>query len=146
MLQYIQQELVLPEKSQIVLHYLVRSREDILFLDELHSLKDTFGNHFDGNIWITRKQSPSLVNDLVTDTFLRFHTLAASTTSEVGESWDWWNSFSSRILEHLENRENGKKSLVYICGPQGLTDRLVDMYKERGMTTSGGHVQIEKWW
>jgi ferredoxin-NADP reductase len=146
MLQYIQQAQVRSSQTKIVLHYLIRLRRDALFMDTLSKLKHHLGSYFDGHLWITRKETA--INDLSLPpgTHLQIHGHTASSQSEIGQPWNWWDSFSDRVLEHFDTKEKRTKSLVYICGPQGLTDRLLDMYKEQGVNTIDGHVQVEKWW
>ena len=146
MLQFIRQEQPLGPDARIVLHYLVRLREEALFHDAIYKIKQHFGNNFDGHIWITRQESHSPTQSPFSDDGIEIHYVEASGLHQVGQSWEWWNSFSSHALDHFDSKETRERSLVYICGPQGLTDRLVEMYKEHGMHTEDGHVQVEKWW
>jgi predicted ferric reductase len=144
MLRFINEEYPLKPHSRVVLHYLVRLRAETLFVDAINQIKQNLGNLFDGHIWITRQETqfpnPSFPAGL------QVHHLEASDEKLVGQSWEWWNSFSNDALEHFDTKERQMKSLVYICGPQVLTDRLVKLYEEHGMSTKDGHVQIEKWW
>jgi NAD(P)H-flavin reductase len=112
-------------------------------MDALSEIKNHLGNLFDCHLWITRQEtaaSNSASHEIT------MHEHQAATTEQVGTPWEWWTSFSNHTLEHFDTKGNRDKSLVYICGPQGLTDRLVEVYKERGLLTSDGHVQVEKWW
>jgi ferredoxin-NADP reductase len=146
MLQYIREEQVLLQHSKVVLHYLVRLQDDALFIDVLSKLKNHSPIEFDSHLWITRQETAATKSSLPIDGTLQVHRHIASSENETGQSWDWWNSFSNQALEHFDTKEKRGKSLTYICGPQGLTDRLVDMYNERGLSTVDGHVQVEKWW
>ena len=145
MLQYISEGPVLPLQTPIVLHYLVRLREEALFLDILQRIKENLGERFQGHLWVTRGQM-DVESPARSTQPLQVHTHIVSHASEVGQSWEWWNTFSNYSLEHFDTEEKRDKSLVYICGPQGLTDRLIEMYKDMGLHTEDGHVQIEKWW
>jgi ferredoxin-NADP reductase len=144
MLRYIREERILRSDARIVLHYLVRQREETLFTDVLSEIKGHLGNRFDCHLWITRQENPS-TSSLPSINF-ELHARQAAMTDQVGQKWEWWNSFLDDALEHFDTENNRDKSLVYICGPQGLTDRLVEIYKDRGLMTEDGHVQVEKWW
>ena len=146
MLRYIQEAQVLSPQTRIVLHYLIRQSQDVLFIDMLSKLKHHLGSYFDCNLWITRKESATNDPSLPPEARLQIHRHTASSQSEIGQPWDWWDSFSDRVLEHFDTKEKREKTLVYICGPQRLTDRLLDMYKEHGMNTRDGRIQVEKWW
>lgn len=146
MLQYICEERILSQHTKIVLHYLVRRRDEALFIDILSKVKQHFGGYFQGHLWITRQEAAVTDPYLSPDNALQVHSHLASSGCEVSQPWEWWDSFSSSALEYFDTKEKRDKSLVYICGPQGLTDRLVEMYKERGLNTVDGHVQVEKWW
>lgn len=143
MLRYICEEHILRPDAKIVLLYLVRQLEEALFMDILSDVKRRFGNRFDCHLWITR-QSPSSITPFSNNVTL--HSRQAVSTESVGETWDWWDSFLDTALEGFDSKTRRDKSLVYICGPQGLTDRLVELYKDRGLQTDDGHVQVEKWW
>ena len=146
MLRYIWQEQLLSQRTRVVLHYLVRHQKEALFLDVLSKVKQHFGSQFDSHLWITR-QGPSTNNPLlIFDDVLWIHKCNASSEDDAGQSWKWWDSFSNLALDHFDTDDKRRKSLVYICGPRGLTNRLIDMYKEVGMDTINGHVQVEKWW
>ena len=146
MLQYIQETQTLSPQTRIVLHYLIRLRQDALFIDTLSKVKHHLGSYFDGHLWITRKETATNDLSLPPEARLQIHRCTASSQTEIGRQWDWWDPFSDRVLEHFDTKEKRTKSLVYICGPQGLTDRLLDMYEEQGMNIRDGHVQVEKWW
>jgi ferredoxin-NADP reductase len=146
MLQYIREEHVLSQHTKVVLHYLVRLQEDALFIDVLSKLKNQSSIDFDGHLWITRQEIAAIKSSLPIDGTFQVHRHIASSEKDTGQSWDWWNSFSDQALEHFDTQEKRDTSLTYICGPQGLTDRLVDMYKARGLSSVDGHVQVEKWW
>lgn len=146
MLQHMQEAQILSPQTRIVLHYLIRLRQDALFIDTLSKVKHHFGSYFDGHLWITRKETATNDRSLLPEAPLQIHRRFASSHAEIGQPWVWWDSFSDQVLEHFDTKEKRTKSLVYICGPQGLTDRLLDMYKEQGMDTRDGHVQVEKWW
>jgi ferredoxin-NADP reductase len=144
MLRFINEEHPLKPNTRVVLHYLVRMRAETLFVDAINQIKESLGDLFDGHIWITRQET-----QLPNPSFpagLQVHHLEAFNENLVGQSWEWCASFSNYALEHFDIKERQEKSLVYICGPQGLTDRLVKVYEEHGMSTKDGHVQIEKWW
>jgi predicted ferric reductase len=143
MLQYIREERILPEHTRLVLHYLIRLRNEALFLDQIDNIMDYFGDYFDGHLWITRQEADSI--DPLSSK-LKVHRYVARSSDQIGQTWEWWNSFSDHALEHCDTKEKRDQSLVYICGPQGLTDRLLDMYREHGMDIEKGHVQVEKWW
>jgi len=143
MLQYINEGNISPKTTKIVLHYLVRSRESALFLEMLRMIKNNFGNVFDAHIWITRKE---LEKSFMHDDRLTFHRGVTYIPDEEGQPWEWWNSFAGCAMEHFRVNENIKHSLVYICGPQGLTDRLLLMYERHGFCIDGDHLQVEKWW
>jgi NAD(P)H-flavin reductase len=113
-------------------------------MDMLSDIKGHLGDRFDCHLWITRQENPS-TSSLPSNNF-KLHACQATITDQVGQNWEWWNTFLDNALEHFDTKINRDKSLVYICGPQGLTDRLVEMYKDRGLMTEEGHVQVEKWW
>ena len=146
MLQYIQEEQVVSPHTRIVLHYLVKLQRDALFIDKLCKIKNHFGDLFDGHLWITRQETAISDLSLPPETTLQVHRPIVYSQSEIGKPWGWWTSFSDHVLQHFDTMGKRAKSLVYICGPQGLTDRLLEMYKEQGMDTADGHVQVEKWW
>jgi ferredoxin-NADP reductase len=146
MLQYIREEDVLPRHSKIEVHYLIRLRKEALFANVLYEIKHQLAGFFEAHIWITRQESTVVDPSPLPEDSLTVHNHVASNSDQVGESWKWWDTFSSKALEHFDTKETRTRSLVYICGPQGLTDRLVEMYKEKGMHTEDGHVQVEKWW
>lgn len=145
MLRYLAEESVLSPYTRIIFHHLIRLREEALFIDQFSKIKGQFGDNLDLHIWITRQESP--ISQLYNfPSNINIHTRIASIPEQVGQTWHWWNPFTSQALEHFIHKDNHDRSLVYICGPQGLTDKLVDLYKDNGMTTEDGHVQIEKWW
>jgi NAD(P)H-flavin reductase len=113
-------------------------------MDALSEIRSHFGNVFDCHLWITRQETAA--SDSASHDKITIHRHQAATPEQAGNPWEWWASFSDQALEHFDTKDNRDKSLVYICGPQGLTDRLVEVYKERGLQTSDGHVQVEKWW
>jgi ferredoxin-NADP reductase len=141
MLQHISEEDVISRNTKIALHYFVRSSEEVLFLEILEKVKARFGRLVDGHLWITRKQSKKIE---IPDIGVRVHHQIADNPEEQGQSWGWWDSYTNTAMN--PDRENVRATLVYICGPPGLTDRLVSMYSEQGLHTQDGHVQIEKWW
>lgn len=145
MLRYIAEENALSSNTRIVFHYLIRLREEALFIDQLSKIKDQFGDFLDLHIWITRQELHTLHLPGFPSN-MNIHKRTASTPEQVGQPWAWWNPFTSQALEHFVQKDDHSESLVYICGPQGLTDKLVDLYKDKGMKTEDGHVQIEKWW
>jgi hypothetical protein len=113
-------------------------------MDALSEIKRHLGNLFDCHLWITRQEtatSNSSSHDNIT-----VHRHQAATLEQAGTPWEWWTLCLDQALEHFDTKDYRDKSLVYICGPQGLTDKLVEVYKERGLLTSDGHVQVEKWW
>jgi|SRR5277367_6020136 len=144
MLQFVSEENILSKGTKVVVHYLVRKREETLFLKEMAKVKGQFGNLFEGHLWITREEtatSPAQGDDV-----LEIHRKIASTDGEVGQSWNWWDPFQENAFAHLDTPDMRKSRLVYICGPQGLTDRLVTLYQDRGLSTEDGQIQVEKWW
>jgi NAD(P)H-flavin reductase len=145
MLRFISEEEPLRPRTRIVWHSLIKSRDQALFLDTLLKLKKHFGDSFDPHIWITRYESHVPSPPYFSNAF-QVHRLEASSRGQFGQPWAWWSHFASSALEDLDTKEKREKSLVYICGPQGLTDKLVNLYKETGMSTEDGHVQVEKWW
>jgi len=144
MLQDISEESVLSPETKLVLHYLIRHREEALFLETINKLKPSFGDRFVAHLWITRTESKHgevrFLNHVVV------HQQFASSPDNVGQPWQWWSPFTSSTMEHFDTKENRAESLVYICGPRGLTDKLVLLYRENDMHIENGHVQIEKWW
>jgi ferredoxin-NADP reductase len=147
MLRFIHEECPLKSGARIAFHYLVKAFDGALFVDDIYSIKAQFKDRFSGHIWITRQEAH--VPDeppLGTPDAIHKHRLEAADPDQVGQPWKWWDSFSHTALEHFHTPEKRQKSLIYICGPQGLTDRLVELYNERGLRTDDGHVQIEKWW
>jgi len=145
MVRYMAEENVLPSDARIVFHYLLRLREEALFLDQFTKIKQQFGDLFDLHIWITRQES-DVAQSPEFPGHLNIHAQVASMSQQIGQPWDWWNTFTTKALEHFTHTDNHNQSLVYICGPQALTDRLVDLYKLKGLSTQDGHIQIEKWW
>jgi len=135
---------MLSKDTHVIVHYLVRKREDTLFLKEISKVKGQFGNLFEGHLWITREEAAK--SPMQKDEALEVHRKIASTDGEVGQSWNWWDSFQENTVTHLDTPDERKSRLVYICGPQGLTDRLVELYQKRGLSTEDGQIQIEKWW
>ena len=146
MLRYISEEDVLPSNARIVFHYLIRLGEEALFIDQFTKIKEQFGELLDLHIWITRRESVTAQSRLEFPAHLKVRAQIASTPQEVGNPWDWWHNFTTQTMEHFDHTNNHNKSLVYICGPQALTDRLVDLYKLKGLGIEDGHIQIEKWW
>ena len=144
MLQFVSEEKILSNGTRIIVHYLVRKQDEALFMNEISAVKAQFGNLFEGHLWITRQQSAK--SSVQGEDVLEIHGKIASTDSEVGQSWNWWDSFQELALAKLDTPEEKKTRLVYICGPQGLTDRLVTLYQDRGLSTEDGQVQVEKWW
>jgi len=131
--------------TKIAFHYLVRLRNEALFLDTIAEIKQCFGDRFDGHLWITR-QTDSDRDIGVEDLSVQIHKQVAPAESEVGKPWGWWDQFLQLAMEDFDTYKKRATSLAYICGPQGLTDRLLDVYEQQGMTTKSGHVQVEKWW
>lgn len=146
MLQHICEGAVLVRHAKIILHYLIQRNEQALFLNKLSIAKHHLGNRFDGHLWITRQETALSDQGPLSGNILTVHTHTASTSDQVGRPWEWWNCFSKHALDPFSTKENRDRSLVYICGPQGLTDRLWEMYKDAGMNAEAGHVQVEKWW
>lgn len=146
MLRYIAEETVLPPDTRLVFHYLIRLREEALFFDHFTKIKERFGHLLDLHIWITRQEPAA--QSLVFPTGINVHAQVASSSQQIGQPWDWWDTFTNCAFEHFNHNhnDNDKSSLVYICGPQALTDRLVDLYHAKGLTIEDGHIQIEKWW
>ena len=144
MLQSFSEESLLSESTRIVVHYLVRKQEETLFLKEMSKVKNRFGSRFKGHLWITRQTGENSFTQQ--EAILEIHSLVASTANRVGRPWDWWDSFREQAVAKLDTPQARKSRLVYICGPQGLTDRLVTLYENRGLSTKDGQVQIEKWW
>jgi predicted ferric reductase len=144
MLQYVSEESVLHSGSRVVFHYLIRSREEALFLEIIGKVNAYFGGLFEAHLWITRQESGESQGFIPQS--MSVHRQVASLPSEIGESWHWWKPFVDIALEPFNGRESKRESLVYICGPQGLTDKLVSLYAEHDMHIEDGHVQIEKWW
>jgi len=145
-LRYIREEQGVRPGTRIIIHYLVRLRGEALFADELSNLKTHFDDLFEGHIWLTRQESPAADPSLLPSHGLIIHNCETSDPGKVGESWEWWNSFSELALSHFDTKEHRQSSLVYICGPQGLTDRLFETYKDHGMDGKDGQLQVEKWW
>lgn len=143
MLQFVSEENVMSPDMRIVVHYLVRRQEATLFIDEISKVKTRFENRFECHLWITRQE---VGNSPIEDDVFGIHRKIASMESQVGQTWNWWDSFQGMVLANLDTPEARKSRLVYICGPQGLTDRLVTLYHDRGMSTEDGQVQVEKWW
>jgi predicted ferric reductase len=146
MLQYICEESVLSKHTKVALHYLVRRNQQALFLNKLANVRHFLGNSFDGHLWITRQETAFPDQSVLSGGILTIHAHIASTPDQVGQPWEWWDCFSKHALKQFKTKDNRDKGLVYICGPQGLTDRLWEMYKESGMDFKTGHIQIEKWW
>src|SRR5271170_4851157 len=138
MLQFASEENVLSKGTKVVVHYLVRKQEETLFLNEISKVKGQFGNLFEGHLWITRQETST--SSAKEEDVLEVHRKIASTDGEVGQSWNWWDSFQESALVNLDTPEQRKSRLVYVCGPQGLTDRLVTLYQDRGLSTEDGQV------
>lgn len=145
MLQFIAEESILKSGTKIVLHYLIRSHEEALFLERISQLKQQYGDTFEGHVWLTRKISTSS-SPPFSDSNLIVHKETTSTSDEVGQPCQWWERFTEDALEHFGTEYSKKTSLVYICGPQGLTDKLLISYEARNKHIDNGHVQVEKWW
>jgi ferredoxin-NADP reductase len=145
MIQSMCEEDVVHRTAKVVFHYLVRVQEEALFLDIIANVKQQFGDRFEGHLWVTRQDNGGKSVNLE-DHSLRIHRQLASTGSDEGQPWGWWDSFLKMAIARFDAEEERAWSLAYICGPQGLTDRLVDVYEKHGMSTSTGHVQVEKWW
>ena len=146
MLQSIREDQILSKHTTIVLHYLIRLHEEALFIDILSKIKNHFADDFDGHLWITRQETANSDLPSSANNSLQLHRHFASSESEIGQPWNWWEPFLNQALKHFDTKENRNRSLVYICGPQGLTDRLLVMFKDKGVNTADGHVQTEKWW
>jgi len=145
MLQAIGEDVSVHPAAKITFHYLVRQRNDALFLDTIAEIKQYFGNRFGGHLWITR-QTDSNGDVSVNNFSVQIHKQIALAESEVGKPWGWWDQFLQMAAQDFDTYEKRAMSLAYICGPQGLTDRLVDAYEQLGMSTKSGQVQVEKWW
>ena len=146
MLQYIHEQTILKTTAKLVFHYLIGLRRNALFVDTLFNIKRHFGDSFDAHIWITRQEPVTTDPSPFIDDLLTIHNYYTSELDQVGETWDWWDLFINHSLQHFETKNHKGSSLVYICGPQGLTDKLVDLYQEKGIYAKEGHLQIEKWW
>jgi len=145
MLQSMCEEDHLHHAAKVVFHYLVRIQEEALFLDTIAEIKQQFGDRFEGHLWVTRQEDGQEKVNLK-DHPLQIHRKLAATIPDEGKPWDWWDSFLKMAIARFGTEEERARSLAYICGPQGLTDRLVDVYEKHGMSATMGHVQIEKWW
>ena len=143
MLQFVSEENVISHDTRIIFHYLVRRQEETLFLNEISKVKAHFGTEFECHLWITRQEP---MNSAAEQNVLEVHRKIASMEDQVDETWNWWDSFQKTALANIDTQEERKARLVYICGPQGLTDRLVRLYHDRGLHTEDGQVQVEKWW
>jgi ferredoxin-NADP reductase len=139
MLKYISEESLLQRSTEIELHYIMKSRDEALFLDEIQALMD---RRFRCHLWFTRQEvsQESSING-----GFSIHRKVASSDVDIGRRWEWWDLFLDITLQRLHSLEASDRSLIYLCGPQGLTDRLLGTYKgEAGMRED--NVQIEKWW
>jgi ferredoxin-NADP reductase len=145
MLQYISEESILVTGTRLELHYIIRNRDDALFLTTIEKLKSQLGDEFEAHLWITRLQ-PESDKDVPLPKYIAVHQGFASQPEEIGKSWHWWVPFTNRALERFINTQTKDEGMTYICGPQGLTDKLVSLYEEQDMHIDDGHVQIEKWW
>ena len=145
MLQAIGEDVSVHPFAKITLHYLVCQRNETLFLDTIAEIKQCFGDRFGAHLWITR-QTDSNGDVSIDDLSVQIHKQVALAESEVGQPWGWWDQFLPMATQDFDTYEKRATSLAYICGPQGLTDRLLDAYEQLGMSTKSGQVQVEKWW
>jgi len=145
MLEYVSEENILHRNARIALHYIVKSSEDALFLETISRLKRRHLHAFTAHLWITRQVKALETSSSLSD-YVFAHQQEAVSEEKIGQPWSWFDSFEISATDGISTREERDVSLVYICGPQGLTDRLVDIYKDRGLDLIAGHVQIEKWW
>ena len=141
MLKCISEERLVQQATQVELHYITKSRDEALFLDKMCEVMNNLGDRFKCHLWFTRQEI--FAQNSLKENFILHRTIASS-DDDVAQRWEWWNLFLEDTLRHLDNMEKRDRSLIYICGPQGLTDRLLDTYKRQGM--KDGSVQIEKWW
>src|SRR5438876_5010083 len=108
MLQHIYEERIVRSHTRIVVNYLVRLREEILFLNYLSKAKHQFGRYFEGHLWLTRQETITYDQSTLPDDIFQIHRHVAASETDEGKRWDWWDSFAKQAVEHFNTEERDK--------------------------------------